>query len=118
MATFKLFDEKTEQDAMTYYWQLWWYRQLFWKEKSFIVYALPSWDDLDIQLKQGGYDNEKDKQTFLNMNFERINPAKRIKIFEIWINEEQEKTEIIYKYLEKCKDYLIELEKEYKDYLI
>jgi hypothetical protein len=23
MATFKLFDEKTEQDAMTYYWQLW-----------------------------------------------------------------------------------------------
>jgi hypothetical protein len=52
------------------------------------------------------------------MNFERINPAKRIKIFEIGINEEKEKTEIIYKYLSKCRDYLSELEKEYKYYLI
>jgi len=94
-----------DSNTRDYYWQLWVYSQLTKKNAIYIARTLPSYDDELITYEQTKAITQKEiDQTYFNHNFDRIPENKRVRVFKIQLNDEP--VEIIYQYLDKCREYL------------
>jgi hypothetical protein len=104
--SWETFSKQTlNSNTSDYYWQLWVYSQLTKKNAIYIARTLPSYDNELITYEQtkAMTENEID-QIYFNFNFDRIPENKRVRVFKIQLNDEP--VEIIYQYLDKCRDYL------------
>jgi len=104
--SWETFSKQTlESNTQAYYWQLWVYSQLANKDAIFIARTLPSYDlDMITYEQSKAITPEEINQTYFNFNFDRIPENKRVRVFKIQLNDEP--TEVIYKYLDKCRNYL------------
>ena len=104
--SWETFYSKTEKKANEdYFYQVWAYMLLTDKTQGYIAYTLPSYNEDFIQYKQDtALDQEEAEQEFYNMNFDRIPPNKRIKIFKI--QRADIDLNIVHQYLNKCREYL------------
>lgn len=114
--SWETFWSKTEKKANDeYFYQVWAYMLLTNKSQGFIAYTLPSYNSEFIAYAQSSvYTLEDENQTFLNHNFDRIPMNKRVKIYKI--EKREIDTNKVYKYLDKCREYLNNLTTQYNNF--
>jgi hypothetical protein len=114
--SWETFWSKTSEKAHTdYFYQVWAYMLLTGKNQGFVAYTLPSYDQEFISYAQSStIDLEEAEQTFFNLNFDRIPKNKRIKIFKL--ESRKIDTVKVYKYLDKCREYLDNLTTQFQNF--
>jgi len=113
--SWETFYSKTEKKANDdHFYQVWAYMLLTGKKQGFIAYTLPSYDESFIIYAQSStIDIEEENQIFLNLNFDRIPQNKRIKVFKI--QNQDIDLEVVYQYLDKCREYLNNLNIQFEN---
>lgn len=122
--TYKSFTAFDEDKASQYKYQLWGYKELVGADEVWIVRTLPSYPDKviikEINKKLSYLDTDTTTQeqiddirktTYLNMNYDRIDPIRRIKLFKV--EPPQISSYIIYQYLALHRLYLNGIVKNY-----
>jgi len=100
-ATWDTFEKRTSQDDIDdHMWQLWGYGQLFGKKQGVIINTLPSYDPKWIETQLNYLTNPSAvSQTRRFYNFDRIDPASRVKM--TYINLDIVDAKLVYKILDK-----------------